>query len=262
MFTALPFRPVSNFLSQRFIVGVTLLRFDQLDSTSLHARRLLESGKLVRESHLLLATRQTGGIGRHGRPWSSPPGGLWITLLWPLESGELPATVSLQIGLAVRRVLGRALGPGYDAECKWPNDVLCGGKKLAGMLLETVASETGRWLLVGIGCNINNYVATLASELHATATSVVSLTGETLELEIFRKRLVATVLGVLHKPVDDATAIAEFTSHMWGIGRTVEATLPDGTRQLAVLRGVDAQGQLLLETGGVTSSIASISGYA
>lgn len=243
-------------------MAVILLRFDQLDSTSLHARRLLDSGKLPRQSHLLLATRQTGGIGRHGRPWSSPPGGLWMTLLWPLESGELPATVSLQIGLALRRVLGRALGPGYGVKCKWPNDVLCGGKKLAGVLLETAASESGRWLLVGIGCNINNYVATLASELHATATSVVSLTGETLELEIFRKRLIAAVLGVLHKPADDAAATAEFTSHMWGIGRNVEVTLPDGTRQLGLLRGIDSHGNLLLETGGVMSSIASVSGYA
>ena len=243
-------------------MAVTLLRFDQLDSTSLHARRLIESGELPRQSHLLLATRQTVGIGRHGRPWSSPPGGLWMTLLWPLESAELPATLSLQIGLAVRRVLARALGPGHCVQCKWPNDVLCEGKKLAGILLETATSDSGRWLLVGIGCNINNPATSLPAQLHAIATSVLSLTGETIEPEIFRKRLTAAVLGTLHQPATDAAAVADFTPHMRGLGHTIEATLPDGQRQSGVLRGVDSQGRLLLETNGLTTAIASISGYA
>ncbi len=243
-------------------MAVTLLRFDQLDSTSLHARRLLASSQLPRQPHLLLAARQTGGIGRHGRPWSSPPGGLWMTLLWPQDSVELPATISLQIGLAVRRVLARALGPGHTVQCKWPNDVLCQGKKLAGVLLETTSTDTGRWLLVGIGCNINNPTASLPADLHATAASMVSLTGETIDLEIFRKRLIAAVLGTLHQPAPDATAVADFTTHIWGLGRTIEATLPDGTRQSGTLRGVDGQGHLLLETSGVLTAITSISGYA
>jgi BirA family biotin operon repressor/biotin-[acetyl-CoA-carboxylase] ligase len=242
-------------------VAVTLLRFDQLDSTSLHARRLLDSGELPRQTHLLLAGRQTGGIGRHGRPWSSPQGGLWMTLLWPVETPSLPATLALQTGLAVRRVLGRALGPAHHVQCKWPNDVLCDGKKIAGILIETASNSDGRWLLVGIGCNVNNAVESLAPDVQSTATSVVTLTGEKLEMDIFRKRLVAAVLGTLHQPATDDAAIADFAAHMWGIGRGIEATLPDGSRRHGIIRGLDTAGQLLLEVGGQTVSLASVSGY-
>jgi BirA family transcriptional regulator, biotin operon repressor / biotin---[acetyl-CoA-carboxylase] ligase len=261
-------------------VSVHVLRFDQLDSTSLQARRLVASGELPPQSHLVLAARQTGGIGRHGRPWSSPFGGLWMTLLWPLPEsagpyagGRLPETLSLQLGLAVQRVLARAMGPNFSIRCKWPNDVMANDRKLAGMLIETASGPTRlptsplststRWVLVGIGCNINNPVSTLHPEVQAAAASAISLTGEPIELEIFRKRLVASVLGVLHEPASDEAACAAFAEVMWGIGRTVSATLPDGSTRQGTIRGIDAQGRLLLGAGSPerVEPLASISQY-
>lgn len=261
-------------------MAVHVLRFDQLDSTSVHARRLVASGDLPPQSHVVLAARQTGGIGRHGRHWSSPFGGLWMTLLWPLAeadgpsgSGRLPETLSLQLGMAVQRVLARALGPNFTVRCKWPNDVMANDRKLAGMLIETASgptrvppdpqSTTTRWVLVGIGCNINNPLSSLSADVHATATTAITLTGEPIELEIFRKRLVASVLGVLHKPAADQAACAAFTEVMWGIGRTVNATLPDGSTRRGTIRGIDAHGRLLLGAGSPehVQPLASISQY-
>ena len=119
----------------------TLYHIKRTTSTQHEARRRIEQGS-AGLGDAIVADEQTTGRGRFGRTWISPDGGLYAT--WILSLDPL---LSLKAGLAVTRVL-RCVG--IDAGIKWPNDVLVGHLKIAGVLIET----TGMFSLVGIGVNL------------------------------------------------------------------------------------------------------------
>ena len=125
-----------------------------LDSTNEEAKRLAlagETGPLW-----IVAERQLSGRGRRGRRWESPPGNLFTTGLYHW-SGPLAASAQLGFAaaLAVTEALEAWLGHRAALAIKWPNDVLAGQAKMAGILLESGAAPGGgHWLAVGIGINI------------------------------------------------------------------------------------------------------------
>ena len=136
--------------------GFGLLRLGTVASTNDVARELAESGG--RETDLfVVADRQTAGRGRLGRRWQSPPGNLHASLLLrPDRPMAEVASLSLVLALVLAETL-EALSAGRLAPTvKWPNDVLLGGAKLAGILLEGAADARGRcqWLIAGIGVNV------------------------------------------------------------------------------------------------------------
>lgn len=109
---------------------------------------------------VLRADQQTGGRGRHGRAWDSPPGNLYLTIALPCPDGPRAGIAAGFIGgVALAEALGD-LGFGRDptrptARLKWPNDVLVDGAKIAGLLPEMVEDGDGRpWVLLGVGINI------------------------------------------------------------------------------------------------------------
>lgn len=239
----------------------------------LQARRILDAGAIGREPCILVADEQTGGIGRHGRPWSSPLGGLWMTLLWPCQSvAPLPETLSLQIGLAVRRTIARILGEQSEdlgartssVKLKWPNDIFVADRKLAGILIETLRpppSDAPPWLSIGIGINVNNAAASLGLDLVNTSTSLLNLTGERIDLDIFRKRLSAAIMAPLVRPAMTSDAVAEAEAYLWGKGRHVNVSRPDGSKVSGIIRGLSPSGQLLLDTAEGPVTLASASDY-
>jgi BirA family biotin operon repressor/biotin-[acetyl-CoA-carboxylase] ligase len=106
---------------------------------------------------VVLAGEQTSGRGRHGRAWASPVGNLYASVLLRAE-GPLAATAQLSFvaGLAVADALERHAPCGIELRLKWPNDVLIGRAKVAGILLESAASTDGgaASVIVGTGVNI------------------------------------------------------------------------------------------------------------
>ena len=133
----------------------------------------------VPEWAAILADAQTGGRGRKGRAWASPPGGLYLSVL--LRPGfEGVGLVPLAAGVAVAEV---AREQGVDAELKWPNDTLVRGRKLAGVLTESSSSSRGvDWVVVGIGVNVAVDRASLGP-LEQTATSLHLETEKTPPVE-------------------------------------------------------------------------------
>lgn len=170
-------------LKTRYLKG-PIYHFDTLASTNDLAKELGTKG--APQGTLVVAEGQTKGRGRLGRQWDSPPAaGLYVSLLLrpPLPPTELPQ-ITLTTAVAVVRALRRATG--LSLGIKWPNDLLLAGKKVGGILTEMeTESDQIRYLVVGLGLNVNNLW--LPAELETTATSLTLATGRTFSrLEILR----------------------------------------------------------------------------
>jgi len=148
-----------------------LLVYDRVGSTNDIARELARAGKPDRT--LLWAREQTAGRGRRGRVWHSPPGNLYLSLIL---RPDVPAVRAAQLGFVTALALGDALidvaGRALDPRCKWPNDVLVAGRKIAGILLESETSVTGQvdFVVIGVGVNI----VTMPEDVEYPATSLAA----------------------------------------------------------------------------------------
>jgi BirA family biotin operon repressor/biotin-[acetyl-CoA-carboxylase] ligase len=141
--------------------GVRLVRHDRIDSTNAEALRLAHDGEAG--PLWLTAGEQTGGRGRGGRCWASPPGNLYASLLLrPRCAAELAPQLSLLTAVAVHEAIaavsaGRIRHPALTL--KWPNDILLDGAKAGGILLESVSNhgKPGYAVAIGIGLNLSHH---------------------------------------------------------------------------------------------------------
>jgi BirA family biotin operon repressor/biotin-[acetyl-CoA-carboxylase] ligase len=139
--------------------GFVLRELKRVDSTNDEARRMAEAG--AAPGLVVLADEQTGGRGRHGRVWASPPGNLYASVLLRVD-GPLAASAQLSFvaGLALADTLERHAPDDLQLRLKWPNDVLIARAKVAGILLENAGKANGtgpRCVIVGTGVNIATY---------------------------------------------------------------------------------------------------------
>lgn len=166
------------------LIGETLLRADRLGSTNDLLRSLAQRG--AREGTVVLAREQTGGRGRMGRTWASPPGGLWLSiLLRPDDPFDPRVGLAAAVGVAaaLRRVSGAEVG------LKWPNDLVLHGRKVGGVLVESVPP----WAVVGIGVNVNVDRALLPAEIRAVAISLAEAVGAEVDIEEVLRAVLAEV---------------------------------------------------------------------
>jgi BirA family transcriptional regulator, biotin operon repressor / biotin---[acetyl-CoA-carboxylase] ligase len=193
------------------------------------------------EGLVVVAEHQSAGRGRMGRTWKAPPrSALLFSVL--LRPATVPAErwpwlgllVPLAVASAVRRV-GE-----LPAVLKWPNDVLAGDLKLAGILLERVDDAA----VIGIGLNVSS----TRSELLPTATSLAVEGAATTD----RVTVLAEVLRELerrYRPwlADPASVRSDYTELSATLGRQVRIELPDGTTVTGTATGLDADGRLLVD---------------
>lgn len=154
---------------------------EQVDSTQNRAAEQIRNGSGA--GLVFVAEYQTGGRGRSGRKWHSPPGtGLWLSLaIRPdLPVRRFPQLTFLT-AVALTRVFHQWLR--VDAKIKWPNDIYIGSRKVAGILLESVEFEGARYVIAGIGINVNLMLDQLPDELRNIATSLAIETGGTVSRE-------------------------------------------------------------------------------
>lgn len=174
------------------IIGRDIQVFEQTTSTNDVAEKLARDG--VREGVVVFAESQTKGRGRLGRAWMSPARkGLWFSVLLrpnlhPQETTQLTVISATALRRAVKKVTGLA------AEIKWPNDLLIGGKKTAGILTEMSAElDRVRHVILGIGVDVNLDAAGFPPELRKIATSLKIESG----VEISRAELAVEILREL-----------------------------------------------------------------
>jgi BirA family biotin operon repressor/biotin-[acetyl-CoA-carboxylase] ligase len=150
-----------------------IVRFDSIDSTNSEAGRQAKLG--APEGLCIIAREQTAGRGREQRVWLSPPdAGLYFSIvLRPAKEMRHWPLMTLMTAVAVHD----ALKTTFELECdiKWPNDIYCRGLKLSGILAETVETNAGSAVVVGIGVNLLD--SALSPELRSTATSVQTEIG-------------------------------------------------------------------------------------
>ena len=118
----------------------------------------------------VVAGEQLGGRGSRGRSWYSPPGGLWLSVLFRPTASAGVEVMSLRVGLAVAEALDPLLP--RSLQLKWPNDLMLGERKVGGILCE--ARWQGHalgWVTVGVGLNVRNPVP---EEVADAATALVS----------------------------------------------------------------------------------------
>jgi BirA family biotin operon repressor/biotin-[acetyl-CoA-carboxylase] ligase len=224
---------------------------ERTGSTNADLRKALENGAADRT--VLLAEEQTAGVGRRARSWSSPKGGLYLSVaLRPGVPFSALGSLSLVAGLAVRAA---AASVGVDAVLKWPNDVLVDGAKCAGILAEAVAG-TEPSIVLGIGLNVlplghvepgpGGLPATSLAERGATNTdrtevAVALLTG----LDDLERRW-----RLAGGDLTEAGLLGDYRTHCATLGQDVEVQLPDGTALTGRAADIDAAGQLQVDMAG------------
>lgn len=174
------------------VLGQKIHYFEQLDSTQTKAHEWARLG--ADEGTLVLAEQQTEGRGRMGRKWHSPKGkGLWMSMILkpriPLQfAPQLTLVIAVALCRAIKQVTQLPVG------IKWPNDLLIDGKKISGILSESIAEdEKPLYVVVGVGISANLREEDYPEELRTVATS--------LQLE-------------LGKPVDRTVLLCQFMEEL------------------------------------------------
>ena len=224
--------------------GYGLATFDEIDSTNAEARRRAaagESGPLW-----IMAARQSAGRGRRGRVWISPPGNLAATLLLrPGRPSAECAQLSFVAAIASADMIAAHTG---DVTVKWPNDVLAGGRKIAGILLEaeTAQGMATPWLAIGIGVNLAHFPP--GTEFPATSLAALGARAP-------RPRDALDALAVNFAKWYDVWRADGFApirdawlARAGGLGARIRARLQNEEAS-GVFEGLDETGALLLNQG-------------
>jgi BirA family transcriptional regulator, biotin operon repressor / biotin---[acetyl-CoA-carboxylase] ligase len=231
---------MSEFASQ-------ILRFDSIPSTNLEAARQAIEG--AAEGVCIVSSEQTAGRGRLQRQWISPKGaGLYFSLVlrpripqssWPL--------ITLAAAISAHDALLEACS--LTTDIKWPNDILSNGRKLCGILAETVDTPQGRALVLGIGINLTS--SAFPPELQKTATSVQLEAGKVVKLETILRSLIVAFerrYEMLQSSGGEEHIIREWSIRSsYASGKRIRVVngneVVEGT-----MRGLETDGALLVET--------------
>lgn len=226
-----------------------------VDSTNLVLRRMADSAA---DGTAVAALEQSAGRGRSGRSFLSPAGGLYLSMLLrpDVEAARLP-TLTPVAAVAVCRAIERVCG--VFGAIKWPNDVVLGGKKICGILVESVLGDGPPCVIVGIGVNANT--RDFPDELRAIAGSIRDVTGRDCDLETLAAALIEELdacYAAWLTGADDAAE--EYRRRCLTVGREVRVRerrgfaraigddysllvdYPDGTRQSVRFGEVSVRG--------------------
>jgi BirA family transcriptional regulator, biotin operon repressor / biotin---[acetyl-CoA-carboxylase] ligase len=235
-------------LGKTRVIGRDIRVFEQTTSTNDVIEKLARDG--VREGVVVFAEAQTRGRGRLGRRWLSPGRkGLWFSiLLRPALRPQEATQLTVASATALRRAIA-SVTP-LQPEIKWPNDILVGGKKVAGILTELNAElDRVRHVILGIGVDVNLGAAEFPPELRKLATSLKIESGRM----ISRAELATIILRELDADYARiggggfAKVADEWEAHCQTIGRNVTIQIGDRRRR-GRAETLDDDGALLLRT--------------
>lgn len=233
-----------------------IIYLDEVDSTNNYAKLVAERG--AKNQTLVVSDTQTAGKGRRGRNFISPNGvSIFMTLL--LRPEILPqkaSQITIVAAMAVRDGIMKSTG--MDCNIKWPNDIICGGKKLCGILTEmSCEMQSVNYVVVGIGINVNNTV--FPEDIEKVATSIKLETG----VDTQRSGLIASVMEAFDKyytlflKTGDLSLIkGKYNKHLINAGKTVNVISTNGSYE-AIAIEMDDDGELIVKKDGVLTKVLS-----
>lgn len=224
-----------------------LIIHEQLRSTQDSAREL--ALKSEPEGAAVMALEQTGGRGRSGHSWISPPGkNLALSLLLrPAIDPAEAALLGMMASIAAVQTI-EACGVA-TAELKWPNDVLVNGRKIAGILSEAaLTSRTVEYVIIGIGLNVNSEETDFPPDLQDSITSIFLSSGVRQDLEE-TARLFLREMDILYERVrrEGCSFIPGLWDTRWAHRNSF--VIRDGVRYKAEAIGPDGSLVVLTESG-------------
>jgi BirA family biotin operon repressor/biotin-[acetyl-CoA-carboxylase] ligase len=226
-------------------------QFGEIDGWGVYRHwKINSTNDLARELsawQAVVAEIQEAGRGRYGRAFQSSEGGLWLSAVLPLPGGPNAwSGLALAIGWALCQWL-RAL-PVAEARLRWPNDILVGPRKLAGLLLEQSSPEL---CIVGVGLNLTNrpweddpglsgITTRLADEFSPCPNPAEALPSVLRAIRLAHARMAEAGLS----------GLAEEINACWDFRPAVRLILADGPPQSGRFTGIDGVGALRLNQGG------------
>ena len=238
-------------------VGKELLHLERVDSTNTYLKDLLSTGKRLNEGLLVFAEEQFAGKGQLGNSWISNPGeNITLSVLFYPVFLEIRHIFYFNkaIALAVRDTVNEILkekDEDYEpVMIKWPNDILIGRKKVAGILIENSLKSTGiENSIVGIGINVNQV---FASNTSLYAVSIKEILGEHVDFHkilmilcTFLEKYYLMLRGFKFMEIED-----QYHSYLFALGEERNFNV-GGTLLKGIIRGVGEKGLLNIEINGL-----------
>lgn len=227
-------------------IGRYIYHYYSIESTNTRAKEVALKDK---EGTMVMAEEQTSGKGRLDRKWLSPLGkGLWISVV--LKPNINPMKLSPIALLGAAAVYKGLKKMGIDTQIKWPNDIIINGKKVAGILTESsVELNMIKYLVMGIGINVNLDLEDIPEELRIKATSIKIEEKK----EIHRKDLLVSVLNELEKLYldfkdngDISSVIKICRENSATIGKKVKVTR-GGKEKIGTALDINERGEVVVE---------------
>jgi BirA family biotin operon repressor/biotin-[acetyl-CoA-carboxylase] ligase len=235
-----------------------LIVLDEVDSTSTVAKRLCAAD--AEDRTLVWAVRQTAGRGRLGRTWISPAGNLYVSLILRPDGDATRATgLTFAAAVAVADAVEELLGGQAPVRCKWPNDVLASGRKVAGILLESSTSAAGLldWVVIGIGINVASHPPDDETMYPATSLAAEGAAGVGVEhalnvlcrhLDLWLRRWAEERFPAVRRA---------WLDRAHGLGAAIAVRAGDEAVLEGFFRGLDEDGALILDQAGVRRRITA-----
>jgi BirA family transcriptional regulator, biotin operon repressor / biotin---[acetyl-CoA-carboxylase] ligase len=225
----------------------TTIRVSTVDSTMDILHGLAADG--AEAGTVIVAGEQASGRGSRGRPWRSPPGGLWLSALFRPQAAAGVDLLGLRIGLAVAEAI-ETLGSGVPVDIKWPNDLMVGNRKVGGILCEARwQGDSLAWVVAGVGINVANEIPEdLVGTASALRERLPGITADEVEPAVTaRIRSVAVSSERLTPP-----EMSRLRQRDWLLGRRLHAPA-SGTAT-----GISEDGALLVRAdSGATVALRS-----
>jgi BirA family biotin operon repressor/biotin-[acetyl-CoA-carboxylase] ligase len=224
--------------------GGIRIRLERTGSTNSYARLLIEHNGAV-AGLVVTAEYQTSGRGQANRHWESEPSRnlLCSYIFFPAVSPDQIFIVNKMVACAVHQCL-QSLVDGYSFEIKWPNDIMAGQEKIAGMLIETgIRQQEITHCIAGIGVNVNQEVF---KPYRPKASSLKKLIGHELPVQQILSTLNSSITRWYPFVKGEPEKIENYYhAHLYGRGKPLRFII-NGTLQEAIIEGADDQGHLLL----------------
>jgi BirA family biotin operon repressor/biotin-[acetyl-CoA-carboxylase] ligase len=233
----------------------SLALIPRVASTNAIARRIVTEcieHELSLPQAMIIAREQFAGRGRNQRAWSSPPGkGIYATTLLTRPASEVPV-----IPLGMANIVASFLRDVYavDARIKWPNDLLVGGRKIAGILIEARMHEERAYLLIGTGVNVEP----VQDDDRPNAVALSEVAGRHFGgVDEATAAFIEHLDERLSRPFDREEVLAEWRRlAVHESGDRITCVLADRTVS-GTWSGIDEQGRALLRSGGETIAVSA-----